>query len=114
VGPARVTAFGVEHASGAPSYALRVDYGGKVITYSGDSEWTERLVAAARDADLFVCEAYTFDRKIRYHLDYQTLREHVPRIGCRRVILTHMSPEMLGRLNDIGVEHAEDGRRVVL
>jgi ribonuclease BN (tRNA processing enzyme) len=114
VGPARVTAFAVEHASGAPSYALRVDYGGKVITYSGDSEWTERLVAAARDADLFLCEAYTFDRKIRYHLDYQTLQEHLPRIGCRRVILTHMGPEMLGRLNDIDVEHAEDGRRIAL
>lgn len=113
-GPARVTAFGVEHASGAPSYALRVEYGGKVITYSGDSEWTERLVEAARGADLFVCEAYVFDRKIRYHLDYRTLREHLPRIGCRRLILTHMGPDMLSRLGDVDVEHAEDGQRVAL
>jgi ribonuclease BN (tRNA processing enzyme) len=114
VGPARVTAFGVEHASGAPSYALRIEYGGKVITYSGDSEWTERLVEAARDADLFVCEAYTYDRKVRYHLDYRTLREHLSRIGCRRVILTHMGPDMLGRLGDVDVEHAEDGRSVTV
>ena len=112
VGPARVTPFLVEHASGAPSYALRVEYGGKVITYSGDSEWTESLVDAARDVDLFVCEAYSFDRKIRYHLDYRTLSEHLPRIGCRRLILTHMGPDMLGRLGDVEVEHAEDGRRV--
>jgi len=114
VGPARVTAFGVEHASGAPSYALRVEYGGKVIAYSGDTEWTGRLVDAARDADLFVCEAYTFDRKIRYHLDYRTLRDHLPHIGCRRIVLTHMGPEMLGRLRDVDIEHAEDGSRVVL
>jgi ribonuclease BN (tRNA processing enzyme) len=85
-----------------------------VITYSGDSEWTERLVEAARDADLFVCEAYTYDRKVRYHLDYRTLREHLSRIGCRRVILTHMGPDMLGRLGDVDVEHAEDGRSVTL
>lgn len=45
VGPAAVTPFTVEHASGAPAYALRVEYGGKVITYSGDTEWTESLVA---------------------------------------------------------------------
>jgi ribonuclease BN (tRNA processing enzyme)/RimJ/RimL family protein N-acetyltransferase len=114
VGPARVTAFAVEHASGAPSYALRVEYGGKVFAYSGDTEWTERLVEAARGADLFVCEAYTFDRKIRYHLDYRTLRERLPDLGCRRVILTHMGPEMLGRLGEVDVEHAEDGQRVRL
>jgi ribonuclease BN (tRNA processing enzyme) len=114
VGPAGVTAFAVEHASGAPSYALRVAYGGKVITYSGDTEWAESLVEAARDADLFVCEAYAFERKIRYHLDYRTLREHLPRIGCRRLILTHMGPDMLSRLGEADVEHAEDGQRVTV
>ena len=114
IGPATVTAFAVAHASGAPSYALRVSYGGAVIAYSGDTEWTERLVDAARDADLFVCEAYTFERKIKYHLDYRTLDEHLPRIGCRRLILTHMGPDMLGRLGEIVVEHAEDGRSVTI
>ena len=114
VGPACVTPFLVEHASGAPSYALRVEYGGNVITYSGDSEWTESLVDAGRGVDLFVCEAYSFDRKIRFHLDYRTLSEHLPRIGCRRLILTHMGPDMLGRLGDVGVEHAEDGQRVTV
>jgi ribonuclease BN (tRNA processing enzyme) len=69
VGPASVTPFVVEHASDAPAYALRVEYGGKVITYSGDTEWTESLVDAARGADLFVCEAYFFEKKVRYHLD---------------------------------------------
>ncbi len=48
VAPATVTPFVVEHASGVPAYALRVEYGGKVITYSGDTEWTESLVEAAR------------------------------------------------------------------
>ncbi len=114
VGPARVTVFGVLHASGGPSHALRVEYGGKVIAYSGDTEWTENLVVAAGAADLFVCEAYTFERKIRYHLDYRTLQQHLPRIGCRRVILTHMGPDMLSHLADAEMEHAEDGQRVAL
>lgn len=79
VGPATVTPFSVQHPSGAPAYALRVEYSGKVLAYSGDTEWTESLVEAARGTDLFVCEAYFFDKPIKYHLDYRTLREHRPR-----------------------------------
>src|SRR5437870_8091176 len=56
VGPASVTPSLVKHSSGAPAYALRVEYGGKGITFSGDPEWTESPVEAARGADLFVCE----------------------------------------------------------
>ena len=113
-GPAGVTPFIVNHASGAPAYALRVEYGGKVIAYSGDTEWTDSLADAARGADLFVCEAYFYEKKIKYHLDYQTLRENRHRLDCRRVVLTHMSTEMLGRLADLDMECADDGQVIVL
>ena len=69
VGPAAVTAFPVVHPSGAPPHALRIEYGGHTVAYSGDTEWTESLVEAAREADLFVCEAYTIDRPVKFHLD---------------------------------------------
>jgi ribonuclease BN (tRNA processing enzyme) len=114
VGPARVTPFVVAHASGAPSYALRVEYGGKVIAYSGDTEWTDVLVEAARGADLFICEAYFFAKKIKHHLDYQTLREHREHIDCRRMILTHMSQDMLNHLCEVEYECAEDGKIIAL
>jgi len=114
VGPVRVTPFPVEHASGAPSYALRVEYGGKVIVYSGDTEWTESLVEATRGADLFICEAYFFEKRIKFHLDYATLRDQRKRLGCSRIILTHMSQDMLGRLAESEMESATDGQVVVL
>ena len=109
VGPARVTPFGVTHASGAPSYALRVEHAGRVLAYSGDTEWTDSLVEAAGDADLFVCEAYSFDKAVRYHLDYRTLAAQLARLACRRIILTHMGAEMLARRAETGIECAEDG-----
>jgi ribonuclease BN (tRNA processing enzyme) len=114
VGPAVVTPFLVEHVSGAPSYALRVQYAGKVITYSGDTEWTEALVDAARGADLFICESYFFAKRIKYHLDYQTLRQHRARLDCQRLILTHMSQDMLDHLDEAEFECAEDGKIVIL
>jgi len=95
-------------------FALRVTCGGKVIAYSGDTEWTDALVDAARGADLFICEAYFFEKKIKYHLDYRTLMEHRTRLGCRRLILTHMSHDMIQRVGSLDVEWAEDGKCVVV
>jgi hypothetical protein len=54
-------------------------------------------------------EAYTFDRPIRYHLDYQTLRAHLPQIHAQQVVLTHMSATMLSRLTDTELPAAHDG-----
>ena len=114
VGPVDVTPFAVVHASGAPACALRVEYGGRVIAYSGDTEWTESLVDVARGADVFVCEAYFFEKKVRYHLDYRTLRAERARLECARLVLTHMSDDMLARLDEVDIEVAEDGRVITL
>jgi len=114
VGPATVTAFPVVHASGAPPYALRVDYSGRTIAYSGDTEWAESLIEAARGADLFVCEAYTFDRHLKFHLDYKTIEAQAERLGARRIILTHMGRDMLAREAEARFERAHDGLVVML
>ena len=71
VGPFRVEAHEVEHP--VTAYALRITAYGRTLAYSGDTEWTESLVEVARDADLFVCEAYVFEKRVPYHLDYRTL-----------------------------------------
>ena len=109
LGAATVRGWEVEHASGAPPLALQVDLGQASFAYSGDSQWTPALAEAADGADLLAVEAYTFARPIRYHLDYQTLRAHLPEIHARQVVLTHMSPDMLGRLTDAELPAAYDG-----
>jgi len=109
-GPAVVSAYRVEHGGGAPPYALRVEYGGKVIAYSGDTEWTDVLLEVARGVDLFVCECNFFETHAPGHLDYRTLAEHLPLFQCDRIVLTHMSEEMLARLDEVKLETAEDGQ----
>jgi ribonuclease BN (tRNA processing enzyme) len=108
-GNATITAFAVEHASGAPAYALRVGINGRQLAYSGDTQWTETLREAARGADLFVCEAYFFDKQVRYHLDYRTLVAHLRELECKRIVLTHGSEDMLDHAGDVDLECAEDG-----
>lgn len=114
VGPVHVTGFEVSHASGAPPFALRIAGEGKVVAYSGDTEWTESLVDAARGADLFIAEALFYDKRVRYHLDLATLLEHRARLECRRLILTHMGEDVLARLDGLAVEAAEDGKQLLV
>jgi ribonuclease BN (tRNA processing enzyme) len=109
-----VTPYEVVHPSGAPPFALRIVADGKTVAYSGDTQWTEALVDAARGSDVFIAEAYFFDKVVKYHLDFRTLHSHRAALACRRLILTHMSEDMLGRLSGIDAERALDGMSVEL
>jgi ribonuclease BN (tRNA processing enzyme) len=109
-----VKPYVVVHPCRAPPFALRLECDGFVIAYSGDTEWTESLVQAARGADLFIAEAYTFERRVRDHLDLRTLANHLDEIGAKRIIVTHMSEDVLSRPNELDWEPADDGIEVVL
>jgi ribonuclease BN (tRNA processing enzyme) len=111
-GFARVTPFEVVHPSGAPPYALRFEVEGKVLSFTGDSEWTESLVPAGRNADLYIMECYQFDGAPRFHSSWQAISRNLDRIRPRRVLLTHMAESMLmrrGEVDDPRVVLAEDG-----
>jgi ribonuclease BN (tRNA processing enzyme) len=114
VGGLAVRPFRVIHGSGAPAYALRIECAGKVIAYSGDTEWTDALQKAADGADLFICESYGFDKRMKNHLNYRTLMDHRSELRCKRLIITHMGEEILNRLGEVELEAAEDGMEVIL
>ena len=109
-----ITPFVVEHFSGAPSYALRMKVDGKILTYTGDTQWTETIVSAGANADLLIAECYHPDRHLKGHLDLATLKQHLDEIAPKRVILTHMSTVMLDSLDKIDLEAAYDGLVVTI
>ena len=109
LGPARITAFPVRHTPATAPHALRVEYADKVIAFSGDTEWTDTLVEVSRDADLFVCECNFFDKEAPGHLDYSTLAASSARLQSKRIVITHMSAEMIDRLSEVELEAAADG-----
>jgi ribonuclease BN (tRNA processing enzyme) len=104
-----VTAFPAAHFSGAPSYSLRVEVGQKVFVYSGDTQWTDTLVEASAGADLFVCESYVFDKEVPLHNSYRTIMENRHRFSCKSIMLTHLSEDMLSRVDEVELPIAEDG-----
>ena len=102
----------VVHFSGAPSTALRISDGRKILSYSGDTEWTEALLPIANGADLFVVECYDYDRDLTAHMNWTTVKRRLRDFNARRVMLTHMNPTMLAKVEEAkaaGVLVAEDG-----
>lgn len=102
----------VQHPSGAPSTGMRLSEGGRVLAYSGDTEWTEALLAIARGADLFIVECYDYAGGAIYHLSWSVLKERLEELGAHRVMITHMNPAMLARVDEArsaGVIVGSDG-----
>jgi len=112
VGSVRVTPFEVRHPSGATPYALRFELEGKVLSFTGDTEWTDTLVPAGRGADLYIMECYQLEGEPRFHMSWRRIAAELDRIGAKRVMLTHMAEAMLarrGEVSDKRVVLAEDG-----
>jgi ribonuclease BN (tRNA processing enzyme) len=107
-----VTTTEVVHYSGAPTTALRLSDGEKLFAYSADTEWTEALLSVADGADLFICECYGYAGRLTGHLTWEVLGKRLAEMRARRIMITHMNPTMLARLDEVrsaGVLIAEDG-----
>ena len=90
--PTRVPHYRLE------TYAFRVQSNGAVLTYSGDSAPSDELVEAARNADLFVCEATLLrgelDGEPRGHLSLDEAVDAFERSGAKRLLVTHRPREL--------------------
>lgn len=107
-----VHAIEVIHPSGAPALAFRLEIGDKVIAYTGDTQWFDGLIPTLKNADLLVAESYFHEKPIKYHLNYRTLMDQLAVLKPRKLLLTHMSRDMLDRLDGIDTEAAYDGLKV--
>jgi ribonuclease BN (tRNA processing enzyme) len=113
-GAVNVTPYPVVHGeSGGPFLAYRVEAEGRALAYSADTEWTDMLIPLAHGADLFIAEAYMYEKVVKNHLSLKTLEQHLPAIGAKRLVLTHMSDDVLTRLDEIEHLAAEDGMVLV-
>ena len=112
IGDLSVSSYLVDHPSGAPSLAYRLESRGKVLAFSGDTSWTDALIEIADGADLLIAECHGYRPNGIHHLDWQTLNDRKDQLRARRILLTHMSDSMLSRLETLErgqFEFAEDG-----
>jgi ribonuclease BN (tRNA processing enzyme) len=108
-GGLQAAAWAADHPSGAPALCLRLAVAGKVIGYTGDTAWTDALTQVAAGADLLIAEAYYRDKPVPYHLRLADLERHRAELASRRIILTHLSADMLVPGGQHSYEIASDG-----
>jgi ribonuclease BN (tRNA processing enzyme) len=112
LGPATVTALEVSHSERLACHGLRLEAEGRVIACSGDTAWTDTLRELADGADLFIVECQAWTAAPPGHLAFDELMAHLPELGARRVVLTHMGESMLARASEVVDERvivARDG-----
>lgn len=102
------------HASGAPPLAYRVEAAGRSVAYTGDTQWVDELIPLLSGADLLIAEAYFYQRPIKYHMSCADVLAHREALHPKRLMLTHMSPDMLAHVDEFPGETAEDGLELTL
>lgn len=103
-----------DHPSGAPALLLRLELAGKTLAYTGDTAWTSALAEVAAGADLLIAEAYYRDKNIPYHLRHADLHAHRDLLTASRIIVTHMSADVLDHQHEVSFEPAHDGLIIYL
>jgi ribonuclease BN (tRNA processing enzyme) len=104
-----VTPYPAYHTAATNPTSIRCEAGGKVVSYTGDSQWTKHMPKVANNADLFICECYFYAKPVRFHMNYPDIKEHWDEFGHKRIILTHFSREMLPMADKVPEECAHDG-----
>lgn len=107
-GEIRVEAFGMEHG-GIPSRGYRINWGGAVVGYTGDTRWNPQILSLAEGCDLLLCECFFFEQDHHSHVRYKDILEHKGELRARRILLFHPGPEMIQRMGEVEMEMAEDG-----
>lgn len=109
-----VTPHAALHVAQTAPTMVRVEWGGKVVAYTGDTEWSENIVRIGAGADLLVCECSAYERPLRTHMSYQAWRTHRARVGAKAVVLTHMDNDMLAHAGELLERCASDGLVIAL
>ncbi len=115
-----VTAFSVDHAPINPAVGYRIDYRGRSVVISGDTNASDSLFAAAQNADLLLHDALArplldpmiaaaeeakvpvmpiiMNDVIDYHADSTTLEAAARDAGIQQLALYHLVPAPINPL----------------
>lgn len=95
IGPFRCEAIWTPHPAPALAYRLSLGAGSadeRSLVYSGDTGWSDELVALARDTDLLLCESSLYTRYEGYvqgHLSARQAGLIAALSGAASLVLTH-------------------------
>jgi len=114
IGYIQLTALPVHHKPESLPHGIRINVLGKTISYSGDTGWTDNLIALAKNADLFICECNFYHSEVDGHMNYMTLKKHLQQMDYQKILLTHFDRELLEKWADIDLPLAIEGEHIII
>jgi ribonuclease BN (tRNA processing enzyme) len=113
IGDLEVKAVPVTHAPPSSPHGLKLKWKGKMMSFSGDTEWDERLIDLAQNTELFITECNNYKKDSPGHLSLETLISKAPMLSSNRIMLSHMGREVL-ELKSCPFERLYDGMELTL
>jgi ribonuclease BN (tRNA processing enzyme) len=100
IGPFRVRAHEMTHI-GVPSLGFRIETGGAVLAYTGDTGPSPEVIEMTRGADVMLCEATYQEHtpQAPFHMSAMQAGGHATASGAGRLILTHILPILDGEVS---------------
>ncbi|HNR11824.1 MAG TPA: ribonuclease Z [Thermodesulfobacteriota bacterium] len=78
---------------GKPCVGYRIDYRGKTVAYSGDTDYCDNLITLALKSDILVVEcSFPNELKTKGHLTPRDIADVAVQARVSRVVLTHLYP----------------------
>lgn len=77
----------------APCLSMRVEFGGRTLVYTADTEWSDEVADLSRDAHLLLCECSLYNEQygqIGGHLTAGEAGRLAASAGAGQLVLTHL------------------------
>ncbi|MDE2880598.1 MAG: MBL fold metallo-hydrolase [Acidobacteriota bacterium] len=112
LGGGSARALAARHQPEAWAFSWKLELGGRTVVYSGDTAFSDELIAESAGVDLLIHECTSLEA-LPGHTSHRELEEAASRITARRVLLVHTGEDVLGATG-LAFERAHDGLRVVV
>lgn len=109
----KITALPVAHSPDSCPHGVRLEWHDRVIAFSGDTSWSDSLIALSKNADIFICEC-NFMKSVDFgHLGYEELIEKRHLLQSKQLWLTHMNDEVFNS-PQVKMNRLHDGLKISL
>ena len=111
-GPFTISFLKTNHP--VPCYAMRIEAGGKVLVYTGDSSFKEEFIEFSQGADILLCECNFYGNqsgKSAGHMNSIETGQLAQRAGVKQLILTHLPH--YGNLDELITEASQEFNGII-
>ncbi|MHA1975156.1 MAG: MBL fold metallo-hydrolase [Candidatus Hodarchaeales archaeon] len=93
----KIKGFEMNHTP--ESLGFRLEHENKVISYSGDTGWTDNLINLVEGSDLSIVECSFLDHGIETHLSYHEVIRLLPL--TKHIVLTHLGQDIINNIHKL-------------